>query len=251
MSIKVLKIERKSGYLSLEVQNNLPLYADKVYLAAGAFQTSIIIANSLSAPNKTYEISENKLIITLWLTLSRVSKLNSIPKFCGAISKWKYYLQYYNFEASYLKKALNIAPPFSGLIAYIASFITFSFVYTCQEIGSKLRLSIRNNKIYATEFKSHYKFDISLIRNIVKSILPKSLFLFYRTKKFGFGYHIGSTFPMKKNPNNFETDILGRMSCFPGMHIVDGSILPTLPAIPLTYLIMANALRITKKSILE
>jgi len=60
----------------------------------------------------------------------------------------------------------------------------------------------------------------------------------------GEGNHIGGVFPMRMNPGTFETDTTGQVSGLPGVHIVDASVLPRLPAATYTYTIMANAHRI-------
>ena len=43
---------------------------------------------------------------------------------------------------------------------------------------------------------------------------------------------------------NWESDRLGRVSHFSKIHMVDGTVLPSLPATTITYTIMANAYRI-------
>ena len=59
------------------------------------------------------------------------------------------------------------------------------------------------------------------------------------------GGHLGGTFPMNKNPKNkFETDILGRISGWDNIHIIDSSIFPSLPGTTIGLLAMANATRI-------
>ena len=59
------------------------------------------------------------------------------------------------------------------------------------------------------------------------------------------GGHLGGTFPMNKNPKNkFQTDILGRLSGWENIHIIDSSIFPSLPGTTIGLLAMANARRI-------
>lgn len=58
--------------------------------------------------------------------------------------------------------------------------------------------------------------------------------------------HYAGTLPMRRRPDVYETDFLGALGGMPGVHIVDGACLPTLPAKSHTLTIMANADRIAR-----
>ena len=60
----------------------------------------------------------------------------------------------------------------------------------------------------------------------------------------GTGNHSGGSFPMKKNPSEFETDELGRPYGFERVHVVDSTGFPSVPATGIMLTIMANAHRI-------
>jgi choline dehydrogenase-like flavoprotein len=60
----------------------------------------------------------------------------------------------------------------------------------------------------------------------------------------GRGFHSGGTLPMRAHPEPFESDTLGRPHGWQRLHVVDSSILPTIPATTITYSVMANAHRI-------
>ena len=60
----------------------------------------------------------------------------------------------------------------------------------------------------------------------------------------GRGFHTGSSFPMRHNPKDLESDIWGRPLGFKNMHVVDSSVLPSIPATTITFSVMANAHRI-------
>jgi len=66
-----------------------------------------------------------------------------------------------------------------------------------------------------------------------------------RMSTAGGGNHIGATLPMRERPRGSqETDRLGRLAPYKRTHIVDGSVLPSLPSTTLALLQMANADRI-------
>jgi choline dehydrogenase-like flavoprotein len=51
---------------------------------------------------------------------------------------------------------------------------------------------------------------------------------------------------MRAQPGSLETDVNGELSELRGVHVVDSSVLPSLPATTLTYTVMANADRIAR-----
>ncbi|MFO1248260.1 MAG: GMC oxidoreductase [Alphaproteobacteria bacterium] len=55
--------------------------------------------------------------------------------------------------------------------------------------------------------------------------------------------HFAGTLPMGGTGAN-GTSVLGEIASYPGLHVVDGSVLPSLPAKHATLTIMANADRI-------
>jgi choline dehydrogenase-like flavoprotein len=65
----------------------------------------------------------------------------------------------------------------------------------------------------------------------------------------GRSYHSGGTFPMRQsNPGRFETDRLGQLPGLPGVHFVDASVFPSIPATTITLTVMANAHRIATQA---
>jgi len=60
----------------------------------------------------------------------------------------------------------------------------------------------------------------------------------------GRGFHTGSSFPMQAQPESFGSDMLRRTGGLQRLHLVDSSVLPSIPATTITYTVMANAHRI-------
>lgn len=71
-------------------------------------------------------------------------------------------------------------------------------------------------------------------------VLPRS----FTTGRPGADIHYAASFPMRHRPAPGQTDSLGQVCGVPGLHIVDGASLSSLPAKPHTLTIMANADRI-------
>ena len=66
----------------------------------------------------------------------------------------------------------------------------------------------------------------------------------------GRGNHLGGTFPMARKPRGLQSDVLGRPGGLERVHLVDGSVLPTIPATTVTFSIMANAHRIGHEALM-
>jgi choline dehydrogenase-like flavoprotein len=64
----------------------------------------------------------------------------------------------------------------------------------------------------------------------------------------GRSYHSGGTFPMRRSPGRLETDVLGQLPALPGVHFVDATVFPNIPATTITLTVMANAHRIATQA---
>ncbi len=73
-------------------------------------------------------------------------------------------------------------------------------------------------------------------------MLPLSPLL--RRGEPGRGFHTGSSFPMSVAPTGLQSDTLGRVGGLRRTHVIDSSVLPSIPATTITYTVMANAHRI-------
>ena len=60
----------------------------------------------------------------------------------------------------------------------------------------------------------------------------------------GRGFHSAGSLPMRAQPGEFECDTLGRPFGWSRLHVVDASVLPSMPATTVTFSVMANAHRI-------
>jgi choline dehydrogenase-like flavoprotein len=65
----------------------------------------------------------------------------------------------------------------------------------------------------------------------------------------GVANHLGGSLPMRDKPRDLlETDVLGRPATFSAVHVVDSAVMPSIPATPIALLMMANADRIGTNS---
>ncbi len=67
----------------------------------------------------------------------------------------------------------------------------------------------------------------------------------------GKGFHVGGSLPMRDRPGELESDVLGRPTGLRRVHVVDASVLPSIPATTITLSVMANAQRIAAEHDLD
>jgi choline dehydrogenase-like flavoprotein len=63
----------------------------------------------------------------------------------------------------------------------------------------------------------------------------------------GWGFHYAGTMPMSRTPGPEQCDLLGRPTGLQRTHVIDGSLLPSLPAKNISLTVMANAARIAQE----
>ena len=104
------------------------------------------------------------------------------------------------------------------------------------EISKNSSINIRVNRLIKKLYNSRQFLGIIPIRPLLKIGV------------FGEGYHVGSVFPMSQNPQKHSSDNLGRINGFKNLHMIDASILPSIPSTTITFTVMANAYRIAEES---
>jgi hypothetical protein len=92
------------------------------------------------------------------------------------------------------------------------------------------------------------------MRGLYRYLLPLDLFPVPALADItlpGGGFHIGASLPMCQGSGSqmMSSDQLGRPFGMQLTHVVDSSVLPTIPAGPITYTAMANAWRIVARSV--
>ncbi len=92
-----------------------------------------------------------------------------------------------------------------------------------------------------------YRLNKRIVKSICRSILKLGLLTTPRFIQYsppGYGIHYAGTIPMKEKPTySYQCDRLGQLYGEPGVHIVDGSVLPEIAARNLSLTLMANAMR--------
>jgi choline dehydrogenase-like flavoprotein len=108
-------------------------------------------------------------------------------------------------------------------------------------VGGSLEFNTEPNVDVRGEATAAVKVLARRLRRTGAIIIPGSL----RIMPAGADFHYGATLPHGHDGPN-GTDMLGQLRGVPGLHVVDGSVLPRLSSRHPTLTIMANADRIAR-----
>lgn len=264
--IRVLKVnEIMTGVTFTGIcENNLEYQSkefDRIILATGSIESFRIAAASGLTSKSTILKDSNTFLIpflkrrhisesidsgySLSQAYLRVISTRNIPL----------HFQFYNFSETLLNRANStswIARTLpKRILRFILSKLMFAIGYLPSEYSRNLSMLLDesgNLEITALESKLSGKKGKSRIAN--KYILNKAIFRraglwplmpMVQHLSPGLGAHYGGWAPA-----GIATDSLGRLNPNSRVHLVDSSVLPDIPAGPITFTVMANAARIVR-----
>ena len=241
----------------------LAFEARRVYLAAGVIPTAQIVLRSQHAYDRPLTLRDSQYFLFPILlarrtrdvpaealyTLSQIFlELNS-PQ----ISRRTVHLQIYTYSdiiSEAVRKSLGPLKMFARPLeerllivqGYLHSDESRTIEMALKRAGEKdcLHLNARENPETRRVVKKVLRELLRQSRRLGGVTLPPML----QMGRPGRGFHCGGSLPMRAQPGEFETDLLGRPHGWSRIHAVDASVLPSVPATTITFSVMANAHRI-------
>jgi len=243
--------------------------AQKVFLACGPISSTRIVANSLKFKKREFILKTNQNMFMPFFRYSRTrnisrQKTNSIPQVFFAITDSQIctravHIQVTQYGDYVLEKLRHILPSLAPFINTLGRPLLERMMVFQTMLHSDYSDSIKLN-LSKDEDNDQSKVDLCGIinpvmrntyRQVVKSVRRQHRLLRGFTSPAlmmidptGASNHLGCTMPMRVQPVEGETDVLGRPPEWRHTHIVDSTVLPSLPATTITFTIMANATRI-------
>jgi choline dehydrogenase-like flavoprotein len=234
--------------------------ADRVFLASGAVGSAKILLRSLGLFDRPIEFKDSQYFLSpmlRWASDSNVlkEKLHTLSQIAllvrdKDISDKSIELLIYTYNDMF-EKALSKIIPFSLLRGFILSRVFVIQGYLPSEQSDSLLMSLSEDgrldmiaQINPVRKAAMRKVNAKLasLQNCLGASFLKP---FMQVGAPGKSYHIGSSFPMKGKPAEFDSDTLGRISAFKRVHLVDASCLPSIPSTNTTLTVMANSMRIS------
>ncbi len=240
----------------------------KVFLACGPLSTTSIVARSLNASDCRLRLRYQPYFLLPLLALRGVrdaadERLHTLTQLYleltdERISANPVHLQLYtynHFIRERLERLRFLPDPLGASIrrlvegrllvmqGYLDSNEANGILVNVQDLSGSLQLCAEPDGGIARKIRR----VVSVLTRHSRDIGALPLRPLLRIGLPGEGNHIGGVFPMRRAPGRFETNTVGQLPALPGVHLVDASVLPGLPAASYTYTIMANAHRIASE----
>jgi choline dehydrogenase-like flavoprotein len=240
-----------------------------VFLAAGLLESARIVLNSTSVPAVPLRVQQSDIFTIPMLRYRSTPNIarERIHTLCqtiveiddDAISSHGVQLQLYGYNDLYLqilaRRAGVLAGPLKPLLQAVSTRLVVAFGYFHSDVSSSVRITRRESGNGRLHLEGQVNEEtrragravvrkLFQIRNYSRAVpIPMQA----RFDEPGGGHRSGGCFPMRSVPIGLETDLWGRVTGMPGMHVVDASVLPSVPAGPVAYTMMANAHRIASE----
>jgi len=248
-------------------ENLEPVKVRKVFLAAGLFSTTKIMLETLKLHGRPVRILNSDQFYTPALSFRGMPAVHEerLHAMCQAflimrnqgISPYTLHFSVYTYNNMYeralsglLGPAAKVMAPFTRMllsrlyfmISYLHSDESSYLVAQLEKDAKRtLRVSSTTNPATSGIMQRARKHLLKLAPQT--GLVPV---MGYKGKKLpGAGNHSGGSMPMQKTPQGLATTPLGQVPGCDNIHVIDASILPSVPATSITFALMANALRIT------
>lgn len=250
----------------VELADGAQITAKKVFVAAGVYETARLVLASLPDHDHALTLQDSRQFFLPMLHRWGVRQdpthrpLHTLAKAFieidqAAVSPYLTHSQIYSWNEFYAREMIEnygrwlpgSRAVFEALSKRLLVAQTFVHSEHCDQV--ELRLDAKTNRLVPTivpnaEMKPTIKRAAAALARAMSKAGLQPLGFAKRIEGPGASFHSGGTLPMSDAPGHLQTDPLGRLSGFERVHIVDASILPSIPASTITFTVMANAHRI-------
>jgi choline dehydrogenase-like flavoprotein len=253
---------------SLRGGPGVSLQAPRVFLAAGAVSTTIILQRSGLLPERS-ELLDSQ---TLYLPFAWIGQAGGTGREPGhtlaqaflvfedpAVVTHPVHISLYTYNDGLSARARASHPRVTSLLGPALEAITRRLVIgicffhsddshrlasICKPGSRSVRLEgVHNPASPATARRFQGALRRSLARVGLVPLTPLA-----ELARPGGGYHYGGSIPMRTQPRTGEADMLGRPPTTPHVHVVDSACFPSIPGGTITIPAMANAYRIATEA---
>jgi ferredoxin len=254
--------------------NATSLRAVRVFVGAGVIPSASLALNSLRIFDEPVTMLDSQYFIFPFFRFARMRGVDSEPLHSlvqayleiddSRVSRHLVHVEVFSYS-DFLRRALMATPlrfalwnPWMQAQMFERLLVLQCFLHSDDSSRLTLRLREGNGRGFpklevkeAPESRAYWssiRAGLKLAANGLKlgglPVIPAMQFA-----EPGRSYHSGGTFPMRRSPGRLETDLLGQLPGLPGVHFVDASVFPSIPATTITLTVMANAHRIATEAV--
>jgi choline dehydrogenase-like flavoprotein len=260
--VKIMARSRANG-------EALSFHASRVMVAAGVLSSTKMLLDSMQAYDRVLTLKDSQYFLLPLLRYRGVQGVASEPLhtlaqafieiFDENLSEQSIHLQVYTYNDLYrqaIQNMLGAAYPLfrSASNAFLRRFLLIQG-YLHSDLSATVSVRLRAPQNGATSRLMLEGVENETTRKVLKGVAAKlsrhrsllkavPLRPMMKVGEPGRGFHAGGTLPMRAQPGDFETDVMGRPKGFRRVHIVDSSVFPSINASTITLTVMANAYRI-------
>jgi choline dehydrogenase-like flavoprotein len=239
------------------------LRASRVFVACGATSSTRLVLESLGDTPRARRLHDSQYFLVPMITrrsvpVSVATQGNTLAQVFleledERILKRTAHLQIYGYNDLMLSP-LAARTPFSPdrlerlLRRVLGRLVVIQgFLHSADSPGITLDVGTGGVRLTGDEHVAGRTVVGKLLRRLATNARPLGMVPMSRLVQVGQpgkSNHLGGTFPMRLAPGELDTDTLGRLPRWDRVHLVDASVLPSVPATTVTLSVMANAHRI-------
>jgi len=260
---KLISFKEHPDYVEVEVEvlenkQRKILRTKHLLLGCGTIQTTQLIVLNYSKTNQSLPfIDHPPILLPIFFPASFGSCLpnNSYPiQLIGTLEegKGRDMISFY-YPAGMLWSDLvpDIPLPINtahSVLSRIISGMLVAQIWETSKPSNNNLLTINNDGTIQIKYADRQQYSkLSLLLPALRKLGGYTLSRFASMPPPSWGFHHAATLPMRTNPKKFETHTDGRLWDSRRIRVIDGSVLPSLPAKNHSLTIMANSARISEQ----
>ena len=238
---------------------------ERVFVGAGVLPTAALILRSLDAYERPITFRESHYFLLPMLRLASVpgfreGDLHTLAQLFVEVldpelSPFTIHLQTYTFNDLFEQPIAKMLGPLARVFpwrAFLQRLYLFQgYLHSDHSATTLAKLERRGDGDALHLLPTERPETSAVVKKLIRKLTGMSrsfgmvpLAPLLRPGEPGRGFHTGSSFPMSAKPEGLESDLLGRPAGLRRTHLIDSSVLPSIPATTITYTVMANAHRI-------
>jgi choline dehydrogenase-like flavoprotein len=263
---EVVALRNGDANVVVDLADGTSLTAKRAFLGTGVLQTARLLLDAYGLDNLTLHDSQFAFLPLLHrFRAPNTGKLplTTLPQLFADIaipshSPHNAHAQIYGWNEFYIRDLVKNysmgVPGASIMLDQLAHRMLVAQIFLHSDLGARIKVSLGGGGKLAVSTETNVRFQPAM--KAAQAALSKAagaagahaLKFASRTAQPGASFHVGASLPMSENPTSTQTDILGRPAGAGRIHVIDASVLPSIPAMTITFSVMANAHRIASEA---